>query len=232
MFSATPMRNCRLDSHSTPTAAKPLLTPPPIQRQDSSRLYAEGVTVRRQIPLGEVFAGVTVKRDEMRSRMVKGAHIELNYIFAPRGEVGKITRGTRGCISKRMGSGWLMVRFEGINKCVKVRTSNCRYIPVRPMPCPSCLDDVGVMQTLKHADAEWIKELVGASPNGMPTIEHIACARLLKLERDQNEKLKVELDKIKLQLIASRTLMQLKDKTIAELRDVPDFELCGDWVEA
>lgn len=78
----------------------------------------------------------------------------------------------------------------------------------------------------------------------LPTQEHQACARLLNIERKQNEQLNIELanysvsmteliaelDQVKLQLISARTLMQLKDKTITELRGAPTFETWGDWV--
>jgi hypothetical protein len=39
-----------------------------------------------------------------------------------------------------------------------------------------------------------------------------------------------ELDRVNLRLTASRTLMQLKDRTIAELQGAPSFERWGDWV--
>ena len=45
-------------------------------------------------------------------------------------------------------------------------------------------------------------------------------------------KLKAELEEVKLQLISARTLIQLKDKTIAQLRGEPTFESWGDWVVA
>jgi len=45
-------------------------------------------------------------------------------------------------------------------------------------------------------------------------------------------KLKTELEEVKLQLISARTLMQLKDKTIAQLRGEPTYESWGDWVVA
>ena len=45
-------------------------------------------------------------------------------------------------------------------------------------------------------------------------------------------KLKAELEEVKLQLISARTLMQLKDKTIAQLRGEPTYESWGDWVVA
>ena len=45
-------------------------------------------------------------------------------------------------------------------------------------------------------------------------------------------KLKAELEEVKLQLISARTLMQLKDRTIAQLRGEPTFESWGDWVVA
>jgi hypothetical protein len=78
----------------------------------------------------------------------------------------------------------------------------------------------------------------------LPTREHQVCARLLKSAREQNEQLNVELadysasmteliaelDRVKLRLISSRTLMQLKDKTITELRGVPSFDRWGDWI--
>ncbi len=41
-----------------------------------------------------------------------------------------------------------------------------------------------------------------------------------------------ELEEVKLQLISARTLIQLKDKTIAQLRGEPTFESWGDWVVA
>ena len=44
--------------------------------------------------------------------------------------------------------------------------------------------------------------------------------------------LKAELEEVKLQLISARTLMQLKDKTIAQLRGEPTYESWGDWVVA
>jgi len=43
---------------------------------------------------------------------------------------------------------------------------------------------------------------------------------------------KAELEEVKLQLISARTLMQLKDKTIAQLRGEPTYESWGDWVVA
>jgi hypothetical protein len=127
---------------STPAAAEPLLTPPPIQRQDSARWYADHrpPPVKRQVPLGEEFEAVAAARENMRSRMVRGAHVELNYVFAPSDEISKITRGTRGRISKRMASGWLMVRFEGFDKCVKVRTSNCMLALYTVAPKPVAPD--------------------------------------------------------------------------------------------
>jgi hypothetical protein len=78
----------------------------------------------------------------------------------------------------------------------------------------------------------------GASP------QHIACARLLKSSRTRCSCLEgeladysasmteliAELDRVKLRLISARTLMQLKDNTIAELRGAPSFETWGDWV--
>ncbi len=78
----------------------------------------------------------------------------------------------------------------------------------------------------------------------LPTQEHQACARLLKAEREENKRLNLELahysvsmtdliaelDKIKLRLTASRTLMQLKDKTIAQLRGEPSYDTWGDWI--
>jgi len=48
----------------------------------------------------------------------------------------------------------------------------------------------------------------------------------------KENKLKVELEEVKLRLISARTLMQLKDKTIAKLRGEPSFETWGDWVVA
>ncbi len=74
--------------------------------------------------------------------------------------------------------------------------------------------------------------------------EHQVCARLLKAEREENKRLNLELahysvsmtdliaelDKIKLRLTASRTLMQLKDKTIAQLRGEPSYDTWGDWI--
>jgi len=80
----------------------------------------------------------------------------------------------------------------------------------------------------------------------LPTQEHQACARLLKSARERNEQLNIELanysvsmteliaelDRVKLRLISARTLMQLKDKTIAKLRGEPSFETWGDWVVA
>ena len=41
-----------------------------------------------------------------------------------------------------------------------------------------------------------------------------------------------ELEEVKLQLISARTLMQLKDRTIAQLRGESTFESWGDWVVA
>ena len=77
-----------------------------------------------------------------------------------------------------------------------------------------------------------------------PTPEHKACARLLIASRNENERLQLEvahysvsmtelitdLDRVKLRLISARTLLQLKDKTIAELRGAPNFERWGDWI--
>jgi hypothetical protein len=76
------------------------------------------------------------------------------------------------------------------------------------------------------------------------TPQHIACARLLKSSRARCSCLEgeladysasmteliAELDRVKLRLISARTLMQLKDNTIAELRGAPSFETWGDWV--
>jgi hypothetical protein len=78
----------------------------------------------------------------------------------------------------------------------------------------------------------------------LPTPEHKACARLLIASRNENERLQLEvadysvsmtdliaeLDRVKLRLISARTLLQLKDKTIAGLRGAPNFETWGDWV--
>jgi hypothetical protein len=83
-------------------------------------------------------------------------------------------------------------------------------------------------------------KLVGTEP----TMEHIACARLLKSSREvcsgleeevcvarrMVHAIKAELYTVNMRLISSRTLMQLKDKTIAELRGAHSFERWGDWV--
>ena len=123
MFSATPMRTCRLSPRE--------LSPPPIQRQDSARWYAANhnpPAITRQIPLGEEFAKVANERALERSKFVRGTEVELNYIIAPQGDVGKLARGTKGRVDRRIKGGWLSVQFgrAGVDKCLKVRTSNCR----------------------------------------------------------------------------------------------------------
>ena len=111
----------------TPPAAKQQLTPPPIQRQDSARWYAatsRPPPVKRQVPLGEEFADVAAARANMRSRMVQGACVELNYLFDS--PVAGVKRGTKGRVNKRIPGGWLLVKFVGCpGQGVKVRTSNC-----------------------------------------------------------------------------------------------------------
>jgi hypothetical protein len=78
----------------------------------------------------------------------------------------------------------------------------------------------------------------------VPTPQHLACAQLLKSSRARCSCLEgeladysvsmteliAELDRVNLRLTASRTLMQLKDRTIAELQGAPSFERWGDWV--
>lgn len=125
------MRQCRLSqTMQTPAAAEPLLTPPPIQRQDSARWYADHrpAPPKRQVPLGEEFAAVMDDQSAERRKMVRGSAVKLQYIFVPDGAVGAIASGTTGRVSKRIHGGWLVVKFDGQTKSVKVRTSNCLRI--------------------------------------------------------------------------------------------------------
>jgi hypothetical protein len=124
----------------TPSAAQTLFTPPPIQRQDSARWYTlqRPTPPKRQVPLGEQFAAVMDDQRTDRLKMVRGATVELNYVFAPAGAVGKVASGTSGRVSKRILGGWLMVKFDGQSKPVKVRTSNCRFHPSKQVaPAPA-----------------------------------------------------------------------------------------------
>lgn len=127
-MSATPWRQCRMSNTTTPQAASQRRSPPPIQRQDSARWYASVPQIKRQIPLGEEFAKVMEDRTAARKQMVRGASVELTYLFSLPGNAGQIPSGTTGRISRRIAGGWLQVKFEGHDKSIKVRTSNCNWI--------------------------------------------------------------------------------------------------------
>ena len=113
--------------------AEAAFTPVPIQRQDSARWYADNErvppAVKRHIPLGSYVRAVEEQHQEDRRRMVQGNWVKLQYIL--NSPVPGVERWTKGRISKRLGSGWLLVKFEGQDNSVKVRTSNC-CLTVRP----------------------------------------------------------------------------------------------------
>lgn len=119
--------NMSISMSTPPHLTSSLLTPPPLQRQHSLSRYTNS-PINRQIPLNEMFANEMNNSNIARKHMVRGALIELTYIFVPLGTAGKIPNGTTGRISRRRHGGWLQVKFECYDKCVNVRTCNCKLI--------------------------------------------------------------------------------------------------------
>ena len=52
-----------------------------------------------------------------RKMMVRGSVVELNY-----------GNNNYAKVSKRINGGWLKIKIEGQDNCIKVRTSSCRYV--------------------------------------------------------------------------------------------------------
>lgn len=120
---------------NSPISHPPFGEPPPIRRLDTASHYADNTHAPRTIPLGEEFDKVLAERVKQRNKMVKGAIVELMYLWILPKFVGTIPRNTRGRVVRRSTGGRILVKFDGYNKGVIVRTTSLRLVgrAVTPM---------------------------------------------------------------------------------------------------
>lgn len=178
MFSATPTQTALAsEMPKTPSAAKPPLAPPPIQRQDSIRWYADNTcapgSVKRQIPFGSEVVEVEAKRAKERKQMVQGACVELKYLFDS--PVAGVERGTKGRVNKRIPGGWLLVKFVGA-PASKVRTSNCTLGSWESVAKPPTLHDSLLKSVQEHSSSNHPTPIVLYARAMLPAIR--ACETL------------------------------------------------------
>jgi len=72
--------------------------------------------------------------------MIPGTIIELINTWVNKSEGKTINSNTRGRVARRINGGWLLVKFDCQDKCVKVRSSICRLanqskVNIKPVSC-------------------------------------------------------------------------------------------------
>ena len=70
---------------------------------------------------------MTTKHTSEKIPMIPGSIIELINTWVNKSEDKTINSNTRGRVARRINGGWLLVKFDGQDKCVKVRSSTCRH---------------------------------------------------------------------------------------------------------
>ena len=69
---------------------------------------------------------MTTQHTSEKITMIPGTIIELINTWVNKSEGKTINSNTRGRVARRINGGWLLVKFDGQDKCVKVRSSICR----------------------------------------------------------------------------------------------------------
>ena len=69
---------------------------------------------------------MTTQHTTGKITMIPGTIIELINTWVNKSEGKTINSNTRGRVARRINGGWLLVKFDGQDKCVKVRSSICR----------------------------------------------------------------------------------------------------------
>ena len=126
--------SCYEQMSNSPLPHLPFGEPPPIRRLDAASHYADNTHAPQQFAWTELeheFA----ERVKRRKNMVKGTIVELMYLWILPKFVGTVPRNTRGRVVRRSTGGRILVKFDGYNKGVVVRTTSLRLVgrAVTPM---------------------------------------------------------------------------------------------------
>ena len=69
---------------------------------------------------------MTTQHTTGKITMIQGSIIELINTWVNKSDGKTINSNTTGRVARRINGGWLLVKFDGQDKCVKVRSSICR----------------------------------------------------------------------------------------------------------
>ena len=84
----------------------------------SEEVKIDATLISEEVKIDAMLISEEVKSEiKNRKMMVRGSVVELNY-----------GNNNYAKVSKRINGGWLKIKIEGQDNCIKVRTSSCRYV--------------------------------------------------------------------------------------------------------
>ena len=107
---------------STPFSKKQSCEPPQHQYKMKYNNRIQSLSLNRKITFSDMIENENIIEKQERKLMVQGIMVELKY------DKYHISSNTNGRIIRRGKSGWLLVKFLGQDKNIKVRTSECKRV--------------------------------------------------------------------------------------------------------